>query len=352
LTTWDTLVIIVAVSTSIVARKYNERLRSELMAQEILPNLYRIEVPLPRNPLRAVNSYIIKADGKSLIIDTGMNREECISVLSSGLKELDVDLNKADFFITHLHADHLGLVSTLATDTAKVYFSQADADIINAEAWEEYSNFAVINGFPENEVQRAIQSHPGFKYGTKDYVNFHILQEGDTISIGDYLFKCIETPGHSPGHICLYEPDKKIFISGDHILSNITPNISLFSNDENPLQEYLTSLDKVYNFNVRLVLPGHRAAFTNFRERIQELKHHHQVRANEVLSILEKENNKDAFQVASQMTWDMSYESWELFPLMQKWFATGEASAHLKYLEEEGKIRREIKEQKVVFSLQ
>ena len=320
------------------------------MAEEILPNLYRVEVPLPRNPLKAVNSYIIKAQGKSLIIDTGMNREECMSVLSSGLMELDVDLNKADFFITHLHADHLGLASTMATDTSKIYFNQADADIINSEAWEEYSNFAGINGFPKDELQRAIQSHPGVKYSTKGYVDFHILKEGDAISIGDYLLKCIETPGHTPGHICLYEPNKKIFISGDHILSDITPNISLFSNDENPLKEYLISLDKVYNFDVRLVLPGHRAPFTNFKERIEELKRHHEVRANEVLSILEK-GNEDAFHVASQMTWDMSYESWELFPLLQKWFATGEAIAHLKYLEEEGKIRREIKEQKAVFSL-
>jgi len=320
------------------------------VAEEILPNLYKIEVPLPRNPLKAVNSYIIKARGKSLIIDTGMNREECISVLSSGLTELGVDLNKADFFITHLHADHLGLASTMASDTSKIYFNQADADIINSEAWEEYSNFALINGFPENEVQRVIQSHPGVKYSTKGYVDFHMLKEGDAISIGDYLFKCIETPGHTPGHMCLYEPNKKIFISGDHILSDITPNISLFSNDENPLKEYLISLDKVYNFDVRLVLPGHRAPFTNFRERIEELKRHHEVRVNEVLSILEKDN-KDAFHVASQMTWDMSYESWELFPLLQKWFATGEAIAHLKYLEEEGKIRREIKEQKAVFSL-
>ncbi|GAI37601.1 unnamed protein product, partial [marine sediment metagenome] len=90
---------------------------------------------------------------------------------------------------------------------------------------------------------------PGYKYSSKGYLDFYILKEGDAISIGDYLFKCIETPGHTPGHMCLYEPDKKIFISGDHILSDITPNISLFSNEENPLKEYLISLDKVYNFD-------------------------------------------------------------------------------------------------------
>ncbi len=321
------------------------------MIEEILPNLYKIEVPLPQSPLKAINSYVIKAQGQSLIIDTGMNREECMSVLSSGLKELDVDLRRADFFITHLHADHLGLVSSLATDTSTIYFNQPDAAIINSVShWEKTPNFARINGFPEDELQRAIKNHPGKKYSSRGRLDFYILKEGDTVSIGDYLFKCIETPGHTRGHMCLYEPSKKLFISGDHILSDITPNISLWSDEENPLNEYLISLDKVYNLEVDLVLPGHRDTFKNFKERIQELKSHHQTRAGEVLSIL-VEGTKNAFQVASQMSWDMSYESWELFPSSQKWFAFGEAVSHLKYLEEKGKIRREMPRQKVVFSL-
>jgi len=321
------------------------------MIEQILPNLYNIEVPLPQSPLQAINSYVVKAHGQSLIIDTGQNREECMRVLSSGLKELDVDLRKADFFITHSHSDHLGLVSSLATDTSTIYFNQPDAAIISsADYWEKVSDFACINGFPEDELKRAIKNHPGKKYRSSGHLDFYILKEGDTVSIGDYLFKCIETPGHTKGHMCLYEPSKKIFISGDHILSDITPNISLWSDDENPLNEYLKSLDKVYDFEVELVLPGHRGTFSNHKERIQELKHHHRTRANEVLSILEK-GNENAFQVASQMSWDMTYEFWELFPSLQKWFAFGEAMAHLKYLEERGKIRREMQGRKVVFSL-
>ena len=53
-----------------------------------------------------------------------MNREECIREMNSALQELDVDLKKTDFFITHLHADHLGLVANLASDTSKVYYGE------------------------------------------------------------------------------------------------------------------------------------------------------------------------------------------------------------------------------------
>ncbi len=324
------------------------------MIEEILPNLYKIEIPLPRNPLRAINSYIIKDEGQSLIIDTGMNREECIKVMSAGLKELDIDLKRTDFFITHLHADHLGLVSSLATDTSTIYFNQPDADIIKpikpSSHWEKSSDFADINGFPEDERKMAIDNHPGRRYSARGHLDFHILKEGDTVSIGDFSFRCIETPGHTMGHMCLYEPNKKLFFSGDHILIDITPNISLWSDDGNPLNEYLSSLDKVYNLDIKLVLPGHRSAFENCKERIEELKHHHQTRADEVLSILKK-GTQNAFQVASQMTWDMDYESWELFPPSQKWFAFGEAVAHLKYLEEKGKVQKQKQGQGVIFSV-
>jgi len=319
--------------------------------EEILPNLYRVEVPLPGSPLQATNSYVIKGAQRSLIIDTGWNHEVCMKALTSGLREIGVNLEETDFFITHKHADHVGLVSDLAADAARIYFSRADAPFISSAApwdWEKEVDFARKHGFPDGEREAAMGSHPGRRYSSGNHSGVHVLKNGDTISIEDYSFKCIETPGHTRGHMCLYEPDKKIFICGDHILIDITPNISLWSKERNPLNEYLMSLDKVYDLDVALVLPGHRRIFKNHKQRIRELKHHHQVRLNEVISILEQ-GRQNAFQVASQMSWDIDCKSWELFPPSQKWFAFGEAVAHLKYLEENGKVGREVQGQEVVF---
>jgi glyoxylase-like metal-dependent hydrolase (beta-lactamase superfamily II) len=207
-----------------------------------------------------------------------------------------------------------------------------------------------MNGFPEDELQAALHSHPGYKYGLKGDLPFCIMKEGDQISIRDYLFKCVETPGHTKGHICLYEPNKKILAAGDHILSDITPTIQLWSDDWDPLKEYLNSLGKVYELDIELVLPGHRGIIRNCKERIRELKDHHEKRIEEIVSILGK-GNQNAFEVASQMSWDVIYEAWDTFPVSQKWFATGEAIAHLKYLEEKKRIKRRIEDQKLVFSL-
>jgi glyoxylase-like metal-dependent hydrolase (beta-lactamase superfamily II) len=103
------------------------------MIEEVLPNLFRIEIPLPGNPLKSLNSYVMRAADRNLIIDTGFNRKECFRAMQVGLRELDVDLGKTDFLITHLHADHFGLVTKLLTDTSKVYFNRPDAEII--EHW-------------------------------------------------------------------------------------------------------------------------------------------------------------------------------------------------------------------------
>ncbi len=324
------------------------------MIEEVLPHIHKIEVPLPKNPLRAINCYVIKTQRRNMIIDTGMNREVCKVAVRSGLKELDVDLRKTDFFITHLHADHLGLVSALATDTSTIYFNQPDANTIvqarNGEYWQAGLRFASMNGFPEKELTEALEKHPAYKYSAKGNVEFTTLREGDTIDIGEYLFKCVDTPGHTRGHMCLYEPRERMLVAGDHILVDITPNISSWNYEDNLLKEYLASLDKVYELDIKLVLPGHRRLFRTCRRRIRELQRHHQIRAKEVLSILEK-GAMNAYQIASQMSWDIDSPSWDLFPVTQKWFATGEAVAHLKFLDEKGIVRRETRGHDIVFSL-
>ena len=321
------------------------------MCEEILPNLFRIKIPLPESPLKYLNSYVVRNHQKNLIIDTGLNRKECLEAMQNGLQKLGVELWQSDIFITHLHADHFGLVSKLASDSSDILFSRPEKELM--ESWEGFgamTEYARKNGFPEDELKAALDKHPGAKYGSDWIPELKVLDEGDKISIGDYHFKCVATPGHTMGHICLYEATKKIFIAGDHILIDITPNIQCWSDSQNPLKHYLASLDKIYKFEIDMVLPGHRRLIDDHRARISELKEHHQKRLYEVLEILNK-HPMHAFQIASRMTWDIDAETWDHFPVAQRWFATGETIAHLRYLEEEEKVTRENEDGLILFSL-
>ena len=318
------------------------------MPEEVFPDIHRIEVPLPRNPLKAINSYVVRGKDRYLVVDTGMNRPECLDVMRTSLEVLSVDLNRTDFFITHGHSDHIGLVSALKTELSHVFLNPVEAShVLDPDLWNGLAAAARTHGFPDPEA--AVDTHPGRRYLFSGRPHFTHLQEGDVLPIGRYTFRCVATPGHTPGHLCLYETGAKILFSGDHILDTITPNISGWDCEGDSLGEFLESLDKIAAYDIRLILPGHRNLILDHRRRIAELKEHHRRRMQEVMDILGREG-QTAYQVASRMTWDIDCARWEDFPIPQKWFATGEALAHLLHLERAGRVKKGWREGKAYFS--
>jgi glyoxylase-like metal-dependent hydrolase (beta-lactamase superfamily II) len=310
------------------------------MIETIFQDLFRIEIPLPESPLKSINAYLIKGRDRHMLIDTGFNRKECFDALNAALVRLGIAAECIDLFITHLHADHLGLVSVLARNGNNVFFNHPDAEILwNWEGFDPMLAYAHRNGYTEDGLREALENHPGGQFEPNQLPPLTIIENGQSLTVGRYRFECVITPGHTRGHACLYEPEKKILISGDHILGDVTPHIQCWRDDWNPLQDYLESLDRVRRLDVDHVLPGHRGVFHNLSQRIDELETHHQERAEEIVAILGNAP-KTAYTIATEMSWDISCESWEEFPILQKWFATGETIAHLKYLFGLGKISR------------
>lgn len=312
------------------------------MIEEVMPGIFRMEIPIPRSPLKATNSYLFKGPEHNLLIDTGQNCQEAFAVLRSGLAELAVDMKKTNIFLTHMHADHCGLMPQVRSEQTILYASKIDAGRINTlltatDPLDFLFIAACRNGFAEEEAKQALGRHPGNDPGKKEPMQFQFAQEGFCLNVGEYHLQCIETPGHTDGHLCLYEPERGILLAGDHVLGDISPNITCYKETGNPLGDFLASLKKVAALKVNLVLPGHRRTFADCRGRIAELEEHHRRRLAEVHEILD-DGPLNGYEVASRMTWDMVYDSWEDVAPVQKFFATGEALAHLRQLEAEGLV--------------
>ncbi len=331
------------------------------MIEEVIPGIYRIEVPLPDETLKTVNSYLLKGKERDLLVDTGMNNKESRAVLLSALRELGSSPENIDIFITHLHHDHFGLAMSLASNEATIYLNALDAEFLkDLHLPGKDLVYARLNGFPVDEVQKAMWQRDEFLKNTPleelkkalqgsagDDVpknkRFHFLSDRDILNIGEYSFECLMTPGHSSGHLCLYEARHKILFSGDHILEDITPAIFLWPGDKrNPLKEYLNSLDRVLELEVAAVLPGHRKVFQDYRKRISEIKEHHYYRKEEMASLLDA-NGKNAYQIASKASWNIPLP-WEEFPPHLKWMALAETLAHLKYMEESEQVKSELQD--------
>lgn len=311
------------------------------MLRKVAENIYSKTIPLPNNPLKSLNAYIITGE-KNLLIDTGFNRPECEEALQSAFDELGI--SQTDLFITHLHSDHCGLIGKFATESSTIYAGETDGELINFEAgnlyWRMLDDLFIKYGFPKADFGRNTDIHPGRKYCQEKRVDFTYVSDGDVLEYGGYHLHVVETPGHTPGHMCLYDPEKKIFFCGDHILGTITPNICIELGVENPLGDYLNSLKKAEQLDVRLLLSAHRDRVEDMYQRIGELYAHHKARLEEVLEVL-GEQWKTAYTVAQDMTWRIRCKNWDEFPAPQKWFATGEAVSHLQYLFHAGMVVRQ-----------
>lgn len=308
--------------------------------KEVLSNVFRIKVPLPDNVLRRVNSYVVKGPDRNLVIDTGMLHPECLRVMKEALQALSVDPNRSDFFLTHMHADHMGLVTEVAQENSKVFISDPDGTFARAWNYSMSLSWAVENGYPGAELRAHFERNatPVFR---QDWIgDFTPVRDGDVLTVGEYRLECVATPGHTQGHMCLYDRERRVLFSGDHVLGDISPNIVGWAGGPNPLLDYLSSLAKVRTMAIDLMLPGHRGPIHIPRKRIDELTSHHQRRLEEVVALLSRDG-RTAYDVASGMTWDWNGGDWRLWPAIQRFFATGEALSHLLYLNGCGMVAAE-----------
>ncbi len=328
------------------------------MYEQIRENIFRIEVLLPRNPLRALNSYLIKGKERNLLIDTGFNREECRLAMDRAMEKLGFSMHDTDIFITHCHTDHAGLAGYLAKPETLIYTGDYTAD-----ETQDYNNFIsyfdqliIQGGLDEMGLTQDPNTHPGYRYRSDPIDNRNIIRVQDNmmIKVGDYQLRCILTTGHAPDHFCLYEENHRFLFSGDHILGTITPNNTIWGSpweiEVDYLGEYLKSLAKIEGLDIELTYPGHRGLILDCYKRIEELKEHHGRRLNNVLDILGHDSMTGA-QVASQMHWDLDLKEWDDFPVAQKIFATGEALSHLSHLVCRDILKKELRDGVVYYHI-
>lgn len=315
------------------------------MLEELLPGIFKITVPLPGHPLQAVNSYVITSKQRNLIIDTGWNRFECAEALLDGCDAIGINLSQTDVFLTHIHADHSGLIGLFKNPHTKILCGEADIrhmdDFVNTsrdKSWQTLRLLAAPHGFSPTEIESAINEHSGNRYKPSHTSNLSPLKDQDQIIVGNHTLYCLATPGHTLGHMCLYDPTNKILFSGDHLLGQLSPILPQWSLTDNNLVHYLDSLNHLSGYTVDLVLPGHWDAFSNFHLRCNETIAYHQERNTEILALLRDGKAKNAYQISASISWNQKYNEWIFFPITRKWHAVADTIAHLCYLRDQGLV--------------
>ncbi|MEM0140187.1 MAG: MBL fold metallo-hydrolase [Ferroplasma sp.] len=299
-------------------------------------NVSEIQVPIEIRALKTANVYNVAGES-NYIIDTGMSEN------SYRLIKNNFNLSSIEFvLITHLHIDHIGGALYLEKENnIPICISQKDFDIIKyaVDYFSEYQNaykgLLVSNGVSEALFNSVAAENP-MNYFIKYYDALKLNTTNDLKIKGAEI---IDVPGHTPGSIALYLPDIGAMFTGDHVLKNITPNISIYSGGEDSLGMYLKSLDKIKNYKVNMAYPGHRDNFSDLRGRVEEIIKHHEKRISMILDNLDKA--KTAYDVASSIGWSRGRKM-ETMNLIEQNFAIMETIAHLIYMENNGLVYKKL----------
>ena len=312
--------------------------------ERVRPGLWSIPVPIPNNPLRYVLVYAFETEKGPYLVDAGWNTDDAFDVLCRGVRTAGFDVADVQgVLVTHIHPDHYGLAGRIRDASgAWVALHPADAAVIHdryEEPAELIDRVAVLlrrTGAPEEEVERLREASMPvlpFVVATQPDV---LLEDGDKPEVPGWDLVAIWTPGHTAGHLCFYERDLRLMLSGDHVLPRITPNISVHPQAQtNPLADYLESLDKVGAYEADEVLPAHEHRFVGLAARVAELKQHHEDRFAEVVAAIG--NGADtAWAITAEMKWS---RPWDRIAGFMRRAALGEALAHIRVLEARGVVR-------------
>jgi glyoxylase-like metal-dependent hydrolase (beta-lactamase superfamily II) len=320
--------------------------------EEVRPGLWSIPVPIPNNPLRYVLVYAFDTDAGPCLVDAGWNTDDAWEVLVAGLAKAGFAVGDVrGVLVTHIHPDHYGLAGRIREASgAWIALHPADAALLH-ERYDEpdalldrVATMLRRNGAPLDEIvglQQASMPVRSFVWAAVPDV---LLEDGDKPDVPGWDLSAIWTPGHSPGHLCFWEPDHRLMLSGDHILPRITPNISFHPQaGPNPLGDYLDSLDKVGAYEASEVLPAHEWRFLDLQDRVAVLKAHHEARFVEAIEAIH-DGVTTAWGIASRFTWSRPWDDIQGFVRRA---AVGETLAHLHALEVRGVLREVIGEPSV-----
>lgn len=315
--------------------------RVDVRLEEVAEGVFELRLPIPFEE-GIVNCFLFPDGGQVDLLDCGIGSETSIAMVHRAIAEVGggPDARLRRLVITHIHPDHFGAAGVLASqEGVEVCMHRLEVPMVHPRYLEleqliaEVGRYLQVNGVPEPdaaELRNSSRQLRDFVVPTEAAIQ---LDGAETLRLGRRELRVEWTPGHSPGHICLFDTRDRLLFAGDQLLPETSPNIGLHpQSTPNPLGEFLESLDRLVALGPERVFPAHGRPFTDVAALASRLRQHHHGRETRILGLI-GDREVSGWDVAIGL-WGVRETHWE------KRLALQEALAHLQDMAFDGRLRK------------
>lgn len=248
--------------------------------EKVLPGVWRLRLPLPWPGVPHGNVWVVAADGGIVLFDTGIGGK-------GRMRQFDIALGQAGFGLedvrllvcTHSHTDHYGLAAPIVEGAGCELWMHPAWEHVRlladdpAAALEQRLEVARQSGVPMAGLERYRESRKDDDDNGIDAIvePDRELLPGVEVETDLGTWQVHETPGHAPSHVCMHQPERRLMVSGDHLLGR---TVLFFDHGHtpDPVGEFLGGLDEIEPLAVDLCLPGHGRPFRDPGAKIAEAR--------------------------------------------------------------------------------
>ncbi|TFV77659.1 MBL fold metallo-hydrolase [Blastococcus sp. CT_GayMR19] len=319
-------------------------------AAEVADGVYRLALPLGIHGVPTVSAYLLRGDDGDTLVDCGIAAgvdggdpgPDGTAAVSAALAAVGSSLDRLErLVVTHAHIDHFGLAGEVVRRSGGELWMHRRTEL----DLEKYAD-------PDEAVDRRmlmLADHGLYgpeltasSEGLRDWLPLmpsvgrpsRLLNGGERFATGGRTWEVVHTPGHSPGHVCLWDADERLLCSGDHLLQVVSPPVTFERGFErDPMGSYLSSLDRVRDLGPELVLPGHGTPFRDGARRAESIAAGKRKRLTQV---------RDLVESRPRTVFELTTDLFGAAPLTgaQRHFVIAEILAYLAYHEVRRVLRR------------
>lgn len=237
------------------------------------------------------HTYVVRTS-RATLIDAGEGAPAHLDEVSAAAGDLPL----AQVLVTHAHGDHAAGATAVAGRFPGAGFAKLP--------------------WPGRDERYAVPWRP--------------LRDGEIVDVGGVGLWVVHTPGHSPDHVCFYEPHAGVLFGGDLVINGGT--VAILASHGGSLRQYLQSLRTVLDLQPRRILPAHGSPIENPGALIRSYLAHRGMRERQVL---------EALGTGPQTVDDLVARLYASLAENLRDAASESVLAHLIKLEEDGAAARE-----------